>query len=1246
MIRYLFLILLGIGTHTSAQKIHLPIKVDQQWTFLEVTDETTELDEASLYDHLGDVNLPWFGQADTQSGYYQVEQNGKLGLVTVAFQPVISPAWRDIHPISDQYFLVADIEGYTVIDRKEKPLLPGDRYQAIRLTDPNDLSFFMLKQAGKWGVKKQGQQNWSVPPDFDELAFIDVGTEGFFKVKKAGTAEDKWQVIDWQGSNLPGLTAAFDRVEAAGRNYLAVQETSGKSNWSIRDLNGKELLLLAPEAIIKPLNDYLFSYKEKGSDTFAVLAMRNVITPLVEQFHFLQKINEELVFYRLGTKAGFIQSSGQLLEIDEDSDLDVFPGQGRLLRIRGRTAEGNKKQWGLFSLLENRIIQDCQYDSIAPFTGRVTRVMQDRKVGLINDAGELIAPTRFESISYPAEDNDSIYAYWKDSVQVYPVDAAGNLTGEPYAGERTANLGPDKYYWPTYELMEDGAAPVSNSAPSFPVSEKNEKDWQELISEEQPDTLWMEAGKSYWQLEAENYQLMQWEEVEVVVREKRASSSKKKKKRRKKSKKRTPPTPKKTELVMKWVAKGAPVKFLRKPSGVDWTLAYQDEGGLVSNELTYSGNTRFSVRKIGVFLNDSNTLLPGVEMIGIRLSDFTDGLPYAAFMDVNGKIGLINKTGKQATNAEGEPLRFTYISKVAEGKMQVCHATSAFSQVGLSLTRLLEEFNVELVRGSGDYTSALKSDKKALWGYIDPEGTIVIPFEYEVAAPFKANRAVNKKNEKWGMINADNEALIPFEYKAIFKEKGNWKVVKEGKPEGALYYDADGRRYEQKETARLAVQGHRLFPFELNGEEELYGYVDRKGTVVITPQFEYASKFYDGLATVRKGRKWFFIDEMGKEVVTMDSTIIGIIEVGNFNEGLCPIRKTTVLNKKPTRKYGYLNLEGQLAIPPVFDGAGMFQDDLAIVDSLNLADYRPGQEGGIPRDLALIDRAGNLITDYEFRRIGPFNEAGFAEVIQAKTGKQGMIGKDGRLLTNTYYTRVKSFEDGMAGFNGTSWKVFDYTGKEIPLPVPNVSSITYFADHDLVVKDKSDHWYHLAVREDKTEIMQGNLQFLQPFDHGYALARMEDQNRLYGEDQSWVQAEDGQLIKSWSGKRIGMTAGGSEFYANLGLQNVFARTFDAIDDFTDNSALVKYQGKSGIINGNGMFVVPPKFEAVSRAEEGYLQVQLPGRRYGLWSEAGKEIVPAQYDTIRYLDNGIICVEDGDLVGYYRGDGTVIWEPGE
>ena len=134
-----------------------------------------------------------------------------------------------------------------------------------------------------------------------------------------------------------------------------------------------------------------------------------------------------------------------------------------------------------------------------------------------------------------------------------------------------------------------------------------------------------------------------------------------------------------------------------------------------------------------------------------------------------------------------------------------------------------------------------------------------------------------------------------------------------------------------------------------------WGFIDRSGSLVIRPRFvegdaPFSTKFSDGLAAVRYGDKWGFIDRTGK-VVIRPRFAGDDYSPPSFSEGLSAIREGY--------KYGYIDKTGNFVIAPRFDKAGNFSEGAAAVQE---ADGRR----------AYIDRNGNYITAQRFRDASPF----------------------------------------------------------------------------------------------------------------------------------------------------------------------------------------------------------------------------------------------------------------------------------
>ncbi|MFC4101792.1 WG repeat-containing protein [Paenibacillus xanthanilyticus] len=127
------------------------------------------------------------------------------------------------------------------------------------------------------------------------------------------------------------------------------------------------------------------------------------------------------------------------------------------------------------------------------------------------------------------------------------------------------------------------------------------------------------------------------------------------------------------------------------------------------------------------------------------------------------------------------------------------------------------------------------TDGNSLYGYIDGEGSEVIPARFQEADDFERNRALIKTKEgEYAVIRPDGTQVAVFHYPFV------------GPPSDGL----------------LAFQQ------EAGGK---YGYIDEKGRVVIQPAYTYAQPFRDGLAVVNTGEDYKsvygVIDKKGQYVV-------------------------------------------------------------------------------------------------------------------------------------------------------------------------------------------------------------------------------------------------------------------------------------------------------------------------------------------------------------------------------------------
>ena len=166
-----------------------------------------------------------------------------------------------------------------------------------------------------------------------------------------------------------------------------------------------------------------------------------------------------------------------------------------------------------------------------------------------------------------------------------------------------------------------------------------------------------------------------------------------------------------------------------------------------------------------------------------------------------------------------------------------------------------------------------------------------------------------------------------------------------------------------------------------------YGIIDKAGREILPPSFDnIASDFYEGLAPFRIGYKWGFVDPAGRIVVSPR-----FAAADRFSEGLAPVAQK---NEHDAFIWGYANRTGDYVVEPRFNRVSKFSEGLAAVTNFE------GKAG-------YIDKAGHMAIEPKFDSAGDFTN-GTAQVL---------------LRTNKTYLgphreRVPRFKEGTIDRNG------------------------------------------------------------------------------------------------------------------------------------------------------------------------------------------------------------------------------------
>ncbi len=254
---------------------------------------------------------------------------------------------------------------------------------------------------------------------------------------------------------------------------------------------------------------------------------------------------------------------------------------------------------------------------------------------------------------------------------------------------------------------------------------------------------------------------------------------------------------------------------------------------------------------------------------------------------------------------------------------------------------------------------------------------------------------------KYGYIDHTGKILIPPQF--IWAEDF-WRGL------GTVYVCG---RYASIDSSgnllplRIAAEG-RLEPWEKGGK---WGFVDSSGTFKVDPQFEKVLPFSQGFAAVRKGDKWGFIDKSGTMVIpaTFKSAYYfreGVASAETESGDVLIDAKGKVLasgfhflelvaeGRVPVTKenWGYLDLQGRIVIPLIYDHASSFSEGLGAV-------RKDGKWG-------YVDRDGKVVIPLKFDDAGSF-ASGLAP---AKIGEQsGFINRSGEFVFLLEFRQAAGF---------------------------------------------------------------------------------------------------------------------------------------------------------------------------------------------------------------------------------------------
>ncbi|MFA4987237.1 MAG: WG repeat-containing protein [Candidatus Brocadiia bacterium] len=367
-------------------------------------------------------------------------------------------------------------------------------------------------------------------------------------------------------------------------------------------------------------------------------------------------------------------------------------------------------------------------------------------------------------------------------------------------------------------------------------------------------------------------------------------------------------------------------------------------------------------------------------------------------------------------------------------------------------------------------------------------------------------------------------------------------------------------------------------------------------------------------------------------------------QVGTYSEGLCAVRIG--------KRWGFIDAEGNLAIPAVLEEVGSFREGLCSagarikpdgeIDMEEHKDEHPNLPFGYSAPMGYIDRAGKFVIKPKYTIAEPFNDG----VARVSTSGRGMhvirftyIDKTGAAVEEREPPKAQPIKICDAVVLTPDKKlIWSADGTQISA---EVTAAVYDPGTKLVFYRTKDMW----------GIINPATRFVGPVKYG-DLKSWTGGLVLAGESWNWYlidgsgqQIGDGyasiefpveglSLVKERYTQRVG--------YVDATGKTVIAPTYSSGQSFSGGRAAV-FDGAWGFIDKAGKWVVEPRFDRATSFWNGMATVALGGK-WGAIDATGRLAIPFAYDEPVYFTGNVAPVRLPTKWGCLNADGKTVIEP--
>lgn len=379
---------------------------------------------------------------------------------------------------------------------------------------------------------------------------------------------------------------------------------------------------------------------------------------------------------------------------------------------------------------------------------------------------------------------------------------------------------------------------------------------------------------------------------------------------------------------------------------------------------------------------------------------------------------------------------------------------------------------------------------------------------------------------------------------------------------------------------------------------EKCGYINESGKVVISPVYADTYRFNYGIAPVKLGEKYGFIDNAGALLIEPKFDTLS-------NPRKSPNLEYISVNKN--NKYGVIGFDGRTIVPIMYENPLYFREN-GLAKILFKGRY------------GVINTKGVQVIPPIYKSLSFLDDGRF---IFSKNEKYGLLDVTGKVLLNETYNKIDAFEDGtLIGESSTGWSILDNSGNVKLSLEYNISSI--WGNFARIYPKSGER--KLGVANSKGSIVIP-LQFKD-------IAISNDIGKMDQNDPAI-------FFKRKSSSGFMDTKGNVIFeHPNEPGKRIEGR-------YEDGTVAYHIDDLTGLLDRKGEVLLEPSYDYIGLMMFGYASFEHKGK-WGVIDVSGKQVLPPIYDsTFPDTEFGYIFVEfdnkqyfttfDGEPIGFDLGD---------